>query len=317
VRGLDGGSDCGAESAAGVGTGRREQRLRAGERGSRSRAGGRIALALVLASLGAGFVSMAVRYPSEMRWAARPLPLRTPFVEEGLALGALLGALTLLWSERRGLRCAGASRTLQLFLLYPPLFGLLWLSPRDSPLPALLAVGWCLPLAVGAWGMSGLWRKRERVGLTLRRFLPAGRRLALPTALVLLVTALGLVAVHARPRQGLFVERFLTYPLYAAGQLAVFLVLPLQLLRPLGVRGRHRLWTAVALFAFAHWPNAPLVVITATALWFWGRIYLRQPSLAALALSMGLLATFVSFLRAGWMVVGPNYVAARALNSWP
>lgn len=281
------------------------------------RSGRRFAIALVLASLAAGFASLAVRYPGEERWAARPLPLGMPHVEEGLALAGVLGAAALLWSDRKGLRRLGAARTLRLFLLYPPLFGLLWQSPRDSPLPLPLALAWCLPLAMGAWCLRGLWGVRDRAGLGLRRFGSALRLLARPTAWLLLYGALGLVVVQARPGQGRFLERLLTYPFFAAGQLAVFLVLPLQLLRPLGVRARHRLWAAVALFAFVHWPNAPLLASTAVALWWWGRVYLRQPSLAALALCMGLLATLASFLRGGWMVVGPNYVAARLLGAWP
>jgi hypothetical protein len=80
---------------------------------------------------------------------------------------------------------------------------------------------------------------------------------------------------------------------------------------------RARLWTAIALFAFVHWPNGPLLLVTAASLWFWGRVYLRHRSLVAVALSMGLLATFASFLRSGWMVVGPNYVAAVARGAWP
>lgn len=103
-----------------------------------------------------------------------------------------------------------------------------------------------------------------------------------------------------------------TYPLYAVGQLLVFLVLPVVLAQREGLRRSTTVLVCATIFALAHWPNPVLVLLTGVAMAAWAWLYLRGAALWSIALSMGWLgALFAQGLApsaVGHMRVGPGYV---------
>ena len=83
----------------------------------------------------------------------------------------------------------------------------------------------------------------------------------------------------------------LGYPLWAFLQLLALLALPHPLLRRAGAGRRATIAGLALLFALAHWPNGPLMLVCAVAMAIWARVWSRHPSLPATALAMGVAAT--------------------------
>lgn len=110
----------------------------------------------------------------------------------------------------------------------------------------------------------------------------------------------------------------LLYPLYAALQLALLLVLPWPWLMA-ACRGRWVVAVAAAaiLFGLVHWPNPLLMALTAAGMVFWATEHRQGRPLTALALSMGLLATLAAqglpAHLTRHMRVGPAMVHAHAV----
>jgi hypothetical protein len=87
----------------------------------------------------------------------------------------------------------------------------------------------------------------------------------------------------------------LLYPLYATIQLVLVLVVPWPWLqRATGDDSRATIVTSAAVFALVHWPNPVVMGLTGAGMLVWAHEYARGRSLAALAVSMGLLATLVA-----------------------
>jgi hypothetical protein len=103
-----------------------------------------------------------------------------------------------------------------------------------------------------------------------------------------------------------------TYPLYAFGQLLVFLVLPGVFMRREGYGTATTVVVSSALFAMVHWPNPALTVVTALAMVLWSWLWRRGASLLWIAFGMGwmgaLLAQGLAPATMGYMRVGPGYV---------
>jgi hypothetical protein len=110
----------------------------------------------------------------------------------------------------------------------------------------------------------------------------------------------------------------LLYPLYAALQLTLLLVLPWPSFMA-ACRGRWAAAVAAAavLFALVHWPNPLVMALTAAGMLLWATEYRQGRPLAALALSMGLLATLAAqglpTHLTRHMRVGPAMVHAHAV----
>lgn len=110
----------------------------------------------------------------------------------------------------------------------------------------------------------------------------------------------------------------LLYPLYAALQLVLMLVLPWPwLLAACRRRSAAAVAAAAILFGLIHWPNPLVMALTAAGMVLWATEHRQGRPLAALAVSMGLLATLaVQGLPAHLtrhMRVGPAAVHAHAV----
>ncbi len=256
-----------------------------------------MAIAFLLLNLAAILAVTALNLPPGARAFALPLAgpvaLPAPFWIAAPALLAL--AAGALYARARQ-RCPRAQRAEQnsaaaALLAWPLLFAGAWgwtgadrPSRADTALFAALAV--LVALLVGRARARG-----DPLGFSRARFLPAVRRLALPTALLVTAAAAWGLAAGRRPEAGAVALSLVTYPLWSLLQLLVLLALPWPLLRRAGGGGRALPATAALLFALAHWPNGPLMLACLVAMLAWARAWARGPSLPAVALAMGLAAT--------------------------
>ncbi|MBE0565056.1 MAG: hypothetical protein IH621_03800 [Krumholzibacteria bacterium] len=109
----------------------------------------------------------------------------------------------------------------------------------------------------------------------------------------------------------------LFYPLFAALQLAVFLVVPARRLRAMGLGPTGTAVCCALVFALLHWPHPAVFGLTLAGMFVWASAWLRGRPLGQVALAMGLAATAASqFLPDPWtghMNVGPRAVRALAV----
>jgi hypothetical protein len=258
-----------------------------------------------------GAATLAVVATTWLRYRDVGMAHALPFDLPGWWAAVLAGAgLTILIPSLRR-RPADGRAALEL-LLPPAILALLWMvlpSDRWAPLHRLL-VG-----LVGALVLLLLVAGRHRFGPLgwSRAGLGCGlRRLALPT-LVPAGAALLAALAAGTPLRG---ERLLwsaaAYPLYALAQLTLFLSFTVPRLQALGASRTALLLVPAGLFGLVHWPNGPLVLLTAAAMLVWSTVFLRCANLLAPALSMGLLATVFTQLSpedlTAHLRVGPGYV---------
>jgi hypothetical protein len=233
------------------------------------------------------------------RW--RLAPPEWPFAWPGPGAGALhqpwpallaaaaLLTVAVLW-RRAG---PGERRAFAFLLLWPaaPVAGA-WLAlPLRDPSPAILAalVAALAALAVAVRRLGPAAPSRPRRPWHAGRAWRLGHGLALAAGLGVGIALGGFGDLRA---VGL---SLLLYPLYAALQLTLLLVLPWpSLIRVTRGRAAGAVAMAAALFALVHWPNPLLVVLTGAGMVFWAREYARGRPVWALAVSMGLLATLAA-----------------------
>ncbi|MEZ4386779.1 MAG: hypothetical protein R3D98_04255 [Candidatus Krumholzibacteriia bacterium] len=167
-----------------------------------------------------------------------------------------------------------------------------------------------------------LWRGRPGAGSATTAALPgsprSGRRWLAGHAIVLAVAlAVGLpLGGFANPPA--VALSLLLYPLYAALQLLLLLRVPWPWLEAASAPRRGPAVAAAALlFGLVHWPNPAVMAMTTAGMALWAAEHARGRSLAALAASMGLLATLAAQGLPDpvthHMRVGPQLVQARAL----
>ena len=148
------------------------------------------------------------------------------------------------------------------------------------------------------------WTIRET---TLRAWKCGGAWLLLPTVVVA-----ALVLLHeTRLAAGTGIA-LATYPLYAAAQIGVALVLPWTQWERDAIAPGWRVFATTILFALVHWPNLFAVGATALGMLLWASAWRAGSAFIPLALSMGLLATVTTQALpetlTAHMRVGSNYV---------
>lgn len=217
-------------------------------------------------------------------WPALPT-LTAPAAALALA-GA---ALTLVWLR------SGAGRVLWIVALPLPL--LLVREPGDAHYPLLLL--FVAALAAAVWGQ----RPQSRLG-SAARSAGADASTTLGWLLAGMACVILLAPAAFQPNALPKLSDALRYLVFAALQQTWLLAGVLRAAPP--ERGDQRIVWASAAMALAHWPNPPLMALTATLAVLTSTLYLRGAGLASLALlhaASGLAAqAWISglSLRAGW-----------------
>ncbi len=202
------------------------------------------------------------------------------------AMAAVLAAAAA-WADRRRLRDPAARRAMAELMILPAFFLYEW-----SFLPPLRYQWWDwviqAAMVAAVLAMIAMHWRQDRTGLTLTHFVPACRRLALPTA-ALVAAPLLAGAAMGYPFQPVKVQ-MLAYPLWALVQLIVFQVFLVPRLLRAGGSGPGVVAVSAGVFALVHWPNGVLMGACAAGAAVWTAVYLKRPNVYALALSMGLAA---------------------------
>jgi hypothetical protein len=247
-----------------------------------------VPLAFLLLSSFVVLLLARLRYPGEALRHAAPFAAPAWAWDTALALLAA-GAAVAAFRARRVLARPGAARALSGLAVYPLGLAIAWgVLPAYPGEYALVHKA----LVVGVAVLMALlvWRGRASLGLTWRGFGGACRALALPTATLL---GLGLVFAATQglaPRWERLAANLVAYPVYASLQLLVLLVYPVRLLERLSDSRPAIVLASAGLFALVHWPNGPLVLGCLAGAAVWARSFLRHGNLAAIAISMGVLA---------------------------
>ncbi len=199
----------------------------------------------------------------------------------------------------------------ELMLVFPAFFAFEWLF-----LPAYRwrVVDWLVITALLVLIALMMYRDRRNFGewgVTGRNFLPALRKLALPT-MAMVAVPIAMVPVVGTDFELSRLAGAMLYPLYALGQLLIFQVFLVRRLRRISDSDLAVILVSAAIFAMLHWPNGPVMIACFLAALVWTWVYLRRPDVLALALSMGIAAaTFVTVLPRDFtqhMRTGPIYV---------
>ena len=179
-------------------------------------------------------------------------------------------------------------------ILVGGLFALLWAMPiLDTPYPIRYATGAALlAFVLRRLGNEGV--AAADLGLAWSTFLPALRRLALPTAIgVVALLSLGWALDGLRvPQKSLRSWMFL--PLWAFLQQFLLLAFCHRRLRLLSGRGLPAACASALLFGVIHAPNPTLMIACSLAGFIWAAQFERLPNLYAIALSHALLSTCLS-----------------------
>ncbi len=270
-------------------------------------------LASWIAILGAA----GLRYRRVGLHHAAPLPLSPPLWIALLVISLVTAGFLL---RRRGRRFPSDPTARQAaweLSIFPLLFLLVWTwFPSGPRQPNHLAVAGGVIATVAFLlrrdpGWRALWG-------SMHAFCEAARSLSIPT-LLLMVPVLILFRLDPVPVSGArFAKSLLRYPLYAFVQLALVLVFSQSRLRRLGASSAALVLVPAGLFALVHWPNLPLMITTFVAMLVWALVYQRHPSLPAVALSMGILATVATQLLpedlTAHLRAGPGYVLHEYLD---
>jgi hypothetical protein len=240
--------------------------------------------------------------PDAVLPGAGPVLWRSVVVLVGIGLAS---ALTL--EARRGQAPWRRRGRLLLWLVFPVASAINWglggTSLAESPdLPALaLIFGLAATILVLR---HREWAGRETTGAAWRT---GAVWLLVPTALVCTLAVLH--ETRMATGTGLALA---TYPLYAAAQLGAALVLPWTQWERDGISRGHRVVAATILFALVHWPNPFATAATAAGMALWALAWRAGSAFIPLALSMGIMATFVTQglpeSMTGHMRVGSNQV---------
>lgn len=176
----------------------------------------------------------------------------------------------------------------------------------------LLAGGMLAAIAFFLWRDRASWRQW---GLTGANFVPAVKRLAVPTLIFLGAPALATAVVGSDFQPGRMAVEMAAYPLYALGQLAVFQLFLVRRLKRICASRGQIVAVSAGLFGLMHWPNGVLMAATAAAGAVWTWVYLGRPNLYALALSMGLSAAWFANVLPRDLTqnlrTGPRYVQRK------
>ncbi len=292
-----------------------------------------MAAALPLLALAVILATARLRYSQAELDFAAPIPLPPPVWYWAPAV-LLAVAVWSYWSyaaRRRHTFPANVSNrhapylVVSLVLFYAVVFALIWLFMPPEGLPPVMIAGTIGILLVAVWMVRHDRRQAPPAGRSLDKtdapaaygFKTTARRLALPTALLVIIPLLLGLVFHVTVEAGAVLYSLLLYPVYAVVQLAVFLLLPAHRLGRLDMTARQIVGCCAALFALVHWPNPVVMAASLAGMCLWATTYLRHRNLPAVALSMGLVATaFSQFLPHDWtdhMRVGPGFTRQRAL----
>lgn len=223
------------------------------------------------------------------------------------ALVALGLAFSLVLETRRGDAPWRRRGRLLLWLIFPGAAAIVWglgeTELASSPdLPALAVI----------FGLASTvlvlrhreWATRE---LALAGWRTGGAWLLVPTATVAAIALMH--ETRLATGTGLALA---TYPLYAAAQLGIGLVLPWTQWERDGISPGWRVLGSSILFALVHWPNLFAVGATLAGMALFAAAWRAGSAFIPIAISMGILATVVTQALpdslTAHMRVGPNYV---------
>ncbi|UCF21196.1 MAG: CPBP family intramembrane metalloprotease [Gemmatimonadota bacterium] len=126
-----------------------------------------------------------------------------------------------------------------------------------------------------------------------------------------LVIAISLLAGQSPSLDREVSAAFFSYPLWGLAQ--QYAMQSFTLRRIFGATGHKRGAAAgtALLFAFLHWPNLALAIVTLVGGYVWCRLFIRHPNLLTLALSHGWLAVLLRYSwPADWihnLRIGPSF----------
>ncbi|MFO7607791.1 MAG: hypothetical protein R6X35_01150 [Candidatus Krumholzibacteriia bacterium] len=274
-----------------------------------------VATAWVLACAAATLAGVALTLAPAEQARAWPVPAALPAgaAAVGPAAAGTAAAAVLLLVAAAG--WARARRWEGLFgglvLVYPLLLAGSWFVLGAAPPgPAAWVAGAVLAAGVALLAWRGPRRRPAGPPATPWRWRAAD--------LVMIggPAALGLAVGGAPDWRALGVSA-LFYPLFAAVQLVVFLVVPALRLRAMGLGPTGTALACALVFALLHWPHPAVLALTFAGMFVWASAWLRGRPLWQLALAMGLAATAASQLLpdrwTGHMNVGPRAVRAMAV----
>lgn len=211
-------------------------------------------------------------------------------VHRGSLLGiASLCALATLGLLLLGWKLGGAQRTLNgLLLLHGIVLASIWFVVPHDDSDATLAVLVLMLLVVVTW------LARRTVPLPSpsidfdSRHAPADIALL---ALPILMAANLDGGAQAQALAGEYSNSLLVYVFYAWLQLSLFLVLPIRVMRQMGVPAGPASLVCAAVFALVHMPNVMLMTATGLAMWLFSWQYQKGRNLLVLVLLMAVSAT--------------------------
>ncbi|MFH1843528.1 MAG: hypothetical protein ABIF77_10020 [bacterium] len=277
-----------------------------------------LVLLLILLNLATILFVATVRYsPLEFQFI---LPWRQAMQPPGwlpAALGGLILILGLVtWRLARWRQVARP--LVELMLYYPLLFTAIWGFVPDRGFRLETAGIGLLLLVVAGYLIARGGRGGIGLGLGRAGFRAAGRRLFWPTLVIVVGFTAWALLTGRTWRGGALAYNLVMYPLYALGQMLLFLVLPVPRLRRLTAFRWWWVTGCAVLFAMVHWPNPVVMAVCLAGMIYWATVYLLSPNVWAVALSMGITATFFVQLVPENITqhvrVGPGYVRGREIT---
>ncbi|MBN1829728.1 MAG: hypothetical protein JW884_11370 [Deltaproteobacteria bacterium] len=258
---------------------------------------------------------IGIRYPSFAQAAAAPF---TSIAGLGTALAGLAFSTTLMvfLTIRSGWR--RVARPLgELLLFFPLLFAIVWIAyPIEEAADWLLAAPLLLFLLLFS---CGDFRNLADWRFSIDNFPETLKTLVLPTIIMVLLVLFTSIIVGLKVNPKGIIISLATYPLYAWGQLFVFLLFPVRRFKQISRSPWEIVLVTAGLFALIHWPNAITMFGCFAAMLCWASIYLKKPNLHAIAISMGIAATAFSQLLppavTGSVSVGPGAVHEQVMSS--
>jgi len=248
----------------------------------------------LLINLSVIFACSMIRFEHRGYFVACPVP--TSYAVGFAALGVAILLMAGLIVARASRPREGRRAFWELMAIFPVAFAWEWLF---APAEKWRVVDWAGAAALLALIVLFLWRDRadwRRWGLSGANFVPAVKRLAIPTLLFVAAPALATGFVGSDYASDRVKADLAGYPFYALGQLAIFQLFLVNRLRKVCTSRAEIIVAAAGMFAMLHWPNGPLMAgtLVAGAAWTW--VYLERPNLIALALAMALSAVAFSDL---------------------
>jgi hypothetical protein len=257
-------------------------------------------------------VVSGLRYSQAELPFATPIPIPTRAWVWLTAFAAAASVVAFWWGLARSRKRQLMRPFLELFAFHPLLFAFIGgiLPPSEYRHERLLGI---VPLAVLV-ALLLRWNRHQasQWGFSLRHFGGAIRLLAWPSLIMVILTMALALTLGLNLDIRALALNLLIYPFYSFGQMVLFAVLPIPRFRQLSRSKWSVTLATTLLFFLVHWPNVTLMLACLLAMPIWAFVYLHRPNVWALALSMGIVASFFAQTLPDrlthHMRIGPAYV---------